>query len=114
MISQADGLLITAGAGMGIDSGLPDFRGDHGFWKAYPALGNLGMRFYEVANPKAFESMPEVATKAICGMSSIDNFPSGRPSEIPFDSSRAATRCAGDLPSPINRITFLALRGPVT
>jgi NAD-dependent SIR2 family protein deacetylase len=61
LISQADGLLITAGAGMGIDSGLPDFRGDHGFWKAYPALGNLGMRFFEVANPKAFKSMPEVA-----------------------------------------------------
>ncbi|HEV2609702.1 MAG TPA: Sir2 family NAD-dependent protein deacetylase [Noviherbaspirillum sp.] len=61
LISQADGLLITAGAGMGIDSGLPDFRGDHGFWRAYPALGHLGMRFHEVANPKAFESMPEVA-----------------------------------------------------
>lgn len=61
LISQADGLVITAGAGMGIDSGLPDFRGDHGFWNAYPALGELGMRFVEVANPKAFESMPEIA-----------------------------------------------------
>jgi hypothetical protein len=37
--SQADGLLITAGAGMGVDSGLPDFRGKNGFWRAYPALG---------------------------------------------------------------------------
>lgn len=26
-LQQADGLLITAGAGMGVDSGLPDFRG---------------------------------------------------------------------------------------
>ena len=26
------------GAGMGVDSGLPDFRGDQGFWKAYPGL----------------------------------------------------------------------------
>ncbi|WP_338016797.1 SIR2 family NAD-dependent protein deacylase [Noviherbaspirillum sedimenti] len=40
---------------------MPDFRGDNGFWKAYPALGDLGMRFYEVANPKAFESMPAIA-----------------------------------------------------
>lgn len=61
LISQADSLLITAGAGIGIDSGLPDFRGDNGFWKAYPALGNLGMRFCEVANPGAFKSMPAIA-----------------------------------------------------
>jgi len=26
-IRDADGLLIMAGAGMGVDSGLPDFRG---------------------------------------------------------------------------------------
>ncbi|CAN5722813.1 hypothetical protein BH11PSE12_BH11PSE12_17260 [soil metagenome] len=31
LLSQADGLLITAGAGMGVDSGLPDFRGNAGF-----------------------------------------------------------------------------------
>jgi NAD-dependent SIR2 family protein deacetylase len=61
LISQADGLVITAGAGMGIDSGLPDFRGDNGFWKAYPALGKLGMQFSEVASPAAFESIPEIA-----------------------------------------------------
>jgi NAD-dependent SIR2 family protein deacetylase len=61
LISRADGLLITAGAGIGIDSGLPDFRGDHGFWNAYPALGELGMRFVEVANPRAFKAMPAVA-----------------------------------------------------
>ena len=37
-ICSADALLIGAGAGMGVDSGLPDFRGDEGFWKAYPPL----------------------------------------------------------------------------
>lgn len=61
LIAQADGLLITAGAGMGIDSGLPDFRGDHGFWTAYPALRGHGMRFHEIANPAAFHSLPAVA-----------------------------------------------------
>lgn len=35
-IRDADGLLITAGAGMGVASGLPDFRGAEGFWRAYP------------------------------------------------------------------------------
>ncbi len=37
-IAQADAILITAGAGMGVDSGLPDFRGNEGFWKAYPII----------------------------------------------------------------------------
>lgn len=61
LIAQADGLLITAGAGIGIDSGLPDFRSDNGFWNAYPALGERGMRFAEVASPRAFRVMPTVA-----------------------------------------------------
>ncbi|CUI04655.1 SIR2 family NAD-dependent protein deacylase [Massilia antarctica] len=61
LIAQADGLAITAGAGMGIDSGLPDFRGDQGFWRAYPALGNHGLRFTEIANPRAFRERPELA-----------------------------------------------------
>ena len=30
-IRNARALVITAGAGMGVDSGLPDFRGDRGF-----------------------------------------------------------------------------------
>ena len=33
-IRKADALLIGAGAGMGVDSGLPDFRGPEGFWQA--------------------------------------------------------------------------------
>ena len=61
LISQADGLIITAGAGMGIDSGLPDFRGERGFWKAYPALGRLAIEFSQVANTAAFVSDPKLA-----------------------------------------------------
>ncbi|HNI73089.1 MAG TPA: NAD-dependent deacetylase, partial [Accumulibacter sp.] len=30
LFGDADGLLITAGAGIGVDSGLPDFRGPQG------------------------------------------------------------------------------------
>ena len=33
-IRTADALLIGAGTGMGVDSGLADFRGPEGFWKA--------------------------------------------------------------------------------
>ena len=50
-LSQAEALLIGAGAGMGVDSGLPDFRGTSGFWKAYPPLAKLGIQFEEMANP---------------------------------------------------------------
>jgi NAD-dependent SIR2 family protein deacetylase len=60
-IQNADALLITAGAGMGVDSGLPDFRGDAGFWKAYPSLGDKGIRFSQIANPKWFDTKPKTA-----------------------------------------------------
>ena len=61
LIREADGLLIGAGAGMGVDSGLPDFRGDNGFWRAYPALGRAGISFYAAASPRTFESDPRLA-----------------------------------------------------
>ena len=35
-VKSSRALVITAGAGMGVDSGLPDFRGSKGFWTAYP------------------------------------------------------------------------------
>jgi NAD-dependent SIR2 family protein deacetylase len=60
-IAGADALLVTAGAGMGVDSGLPDFRGDHGFWKAYPPYAKLGLSFVELANPRWFATDPELA-----------------------------------------------------
>ncbi len=61
IFTESDALLITAGAGMGVDSGLPDFRGDEGFWRAYPAAKKLGLRFVELANPQWFESDPALA-----------------------------------------------------
>src|SRR5215471_9978885 len=60
-IESADALLIGAGAGMGVDSGLPDFRGNEGFWKSYPPLKKLGLSFVNLANPHWFRSDPELA-----------------------------------------------------
>jgi NAD-dependent SIR2 family protein deacetylase len=60
-ITSATALLVTAGAGMGVDSGLPDFRGDEGFWKAYPPYAKLGLGFIELANPRWFERDPALA-----------------------------------------------------
>jgi len=61
LLEEADALFITAGAGMGVDSGLPDFRGVEGFWNAYPKARDLGLRFEEMANPEWFESDPKLA-----------------------------------------------------
>lgn len=58
LVSGSDALIIAAGAGLGVDSGLPDFRGNEGFWKAYPALAKANLDFSEVASPQAFETDP--------------------------------------------------------
>lgn len=60
-IKEADAVLITAGAGMGVDSGLPDFRGNEGFWNAYPVIKDLGISFQRMANPKWFDTNPSLA-----------------------------------------------------
>lgn len=57
-IRMAGALVITAGAGMGVDSGLPDFRGEKGFWKAYPMYERLGVTFVGAANPAHFAGDP--------------------------------------------------------
>lgn len=58
-IKNSTHILIAAGAGMGVDSGLPDFRGKHGFWNAYPLLKHLGLSFTDVSNPQSFLTNPK-------------------------------------------------------
>ncbi len=60
-VRGAGAMLVTAGAGMGVDSGLPDFRGNEGFWKAYPPFAKLGLSFVDLANPSWFRSDPALA-----------------------------------------------------
>jgi NAD-dependent SIR2 family protein deacetylase len=61
IVREAEVFVITAGAGMGVDSGLPDFRGNHGFWNAYPAYDRLGLSFAECATPMHFINDPHFA-----------------------------------------------------
>ena len=58
IVSRGETFIITAGAGMGVDSGLPDFRGDRGFWQAYPPYARLGMSFADCADPRHFDRDP--------------------------------------------------------
>lgn len=60
-LASADALVVTAGAGMGVDSGLPDFRGSEGFWQAYPPFRKIGLHFEDLANPSWFERDPQLA-----------------------------------------------------
>ena len=50
-IRTADALLIAAGAGLGVDSGLPDFRGTEGFWNAYPPFRHLTPKLHHAHSP---------------------------------------------------------------
>ncbi|MFJ5987409.1 SIR2 family NAD-dependent protein deacylase [Lentzea sp. NPDC092896] len=61
LITGADAVLVCAGAGMGVDSGLPDFRGTEGFWRAYPPYERLGLKFEEIADPVHFADDPALA-----------------------------------------------------
>ncbi len=60
-VGEAGAILICAGAGIGVDSGLPDFRGNEGFWKAYPPIARLGISFSQMANPEWFRRDPKLA-----------------------------------------------------
>ncbi|KAL0477530.1 NAD-dependent protein deacetylase sirtuin [Acrasis kona] len=60
-LKRADYVLITAGAGLGVDSGLPDFRGVEGFWRAYPPMKQLNLRFEEMSTPRWFKEDPQLA-----------------------------------------------------
>ncbi len=60
-IATADALLITAGAGMSADSGLQVFRGNEGFWRAYPPLAAQKISFERMAQPMWFEERPRMA-----------------------------------------------------
>ena len=61
LIQESDAVLILAGAGMGVDSGLPDFRGNDGFWKAYPIAKERHLSFEALANPEWFDREPSLA-----------------------------------------------------
>jgi len=59
-IKEADALVVTAGAGMSVDSGLPDYRGNEGLWKAYPPLAHLKLSLAGISNPAMIDKNPHL------------------------------------------------------
>lgn len=60
LIQNATALVIVAGKGMGIDSGLLDLQGEGGFWQAYPSLAKEGLGLESIASPHAFRQRPRM------------------------------------------------------
>jgi len=61
IINDADALLVVAGAGMGIDSGLPDYRGPNGLWNTWHPSRTLNMRYEDLSTHELFISDPHIA-----------------------------------------------------
>ena len=58
-VCNADVLLVAAGAGMGVDAGLPDYYG--GIHLAHPRLATIGLSLYDLSNHALFKSNPLLA-----------------------------------------------------
>ena len=58
-VRDANVLLVAAGAGMGVDAGIPDYYG--GIHLAHPRLAALGLSVFELSNHALFENNPALA-----------------------------------------------------
>jgi len=54
IIEESSAILLVAGAGIGVDSGLPDYRGPKGLWRAYPMLAEKSMTLESMSDPDWF------------------------------------------------------------
>ena len=62
-IYQADAIFVAAGAGMSVESGIPNYSGDDPemFWSLYPALRRRGWLLKDCSHPALFEQNPNAA-----------------------------------------------------
>ena len=60
-IQDAECLLIVAGAGMGIDSGLSDYRGPNGLWNTCHPSKQYNMTYEKLLTHEMFETNIELA-----------------------------------------------------
>lgn len=61
LIERAEAVAIFAGAGMGVDSGLEQYRGKDGLWTKSITLNNKAINYYDLMKPVAFKEEPELA-----------------------------------------------------
>jgi NAD-dependent SIR2 family protein deacetylase len=64
VLREANAIVVAAGAGMGVDSGLPDFRGDRGLW-TQQSLAGLGAGSLRLFSPSGWANEPHLAWGAL-------------------------------------------------
>ena len=61
IIRNCDALLVIAGAGMSVDSGIFTYRGSNGIWNKSIRIGNEDYRYDEISSLKMWKEYPELA-----------------------------------------------------
>lgn len=61
IMAEADGVLIIAGAGMSVDSGIFTYRGQNGIWNKSIQIGNHLYRYDEISSLKMWKEFPNLA-----------------------------------------------------
>jgi NAD-dependent SIR2 family protein deacetylase len=61
LIEAAEAVAIFAGAGMGVDSGLEQFRGTDGLWTRSIRINDREVSYYDLMKPLAFREEPGLA-----------------------------------------------------
>ena len=77
-VRRADRILVCAGAGFGVDSGLPDFRGSQGFWEVGVSRAKVAQgatRPAETDGDPSGVPVCQIATNGIYGSGESKTFP---------------------------------------
>ena len=61
IIRNCDALLVIAGAGMSVDSGIFTYRGSNGIWNKSIQIGKEFYRYDEISSLKMWKEYPELA-----------------------------------------------------
>lgn len=60
-IIDSDAILIIAGAGMSVDSGIFTYKGSNGIWEKSIKVGNENYRYSEISSLDMWKKYPELA-----------------------------------------------------
>ena len=61
LINKADAVLIISGAGIGVDSGIPTYRGTKGIWNKSINVGHTNYSYDEISSLKMWKENPYLA-----------------------------------------------------